>query len=72
MKIYWDYIREKNKLLLNQESLSLVYDSFNNNYLARTPAYRLVLIKSNKNILGKLVKIKITGITQNHFLGELI
>lgn len=72
MQLFNKIIKEKNQQLIGSEQEVLVYDSFGNNYLARTQNYKLVAIKSEKNILGKIVKVKILSLEQNHFLGEII
>lgn len=72
MSIFNKIIKEKNKDLLDSTQSCLVYDKFNNNYLARTQNYKLVVIKSDKNILGKIVKARIIKQEQNHLVGELV
>lgn len=71
MLLFHQLIKEKNKKLIGKIFPCLVYDSFNNNYLARTPEYKLVVIKNKKNILGKIVKVRIIKTEQNHLVGEL-
>src|SRR3989344_22782 len=72
MCLFRKVLLEKNKLWINKPVSVLVYDKFNNNYLARSPEYKLVLFKSQKNLLGKIIKVKIIKTEQNHFIGELI
>jgi len=72
MKLFLNQLKEKNSSLIGKQFNCLVYDSFKTNFLARTQNYKLVLIKSQKNILGKFVKVKITSSEQNHLLGEII
>src|SRR3989344_5871290 len=72
MCLFRKVLLEKNKLWINKPVSVLVYDKFNNNYLARGPEYKLVLFKSQKNLLGKIIKVKIIKTEQNHFIGELI
>jgi tRNA A37 methylthiotransferase MiaB len=71
MNLFNRIIKEKNEKLIDSVQSCLVYDSFNNNYLARTKSYKLVLVKSIKNILGKLVKVRIVKQERNHLVGEL-
>ena len=71
MKLYSRSIRESNKRLLNSIQKSLVYDHFNNHYLARTQNYKLVTFKSEKNLLGKIVNLKIIKTEQNHLVGAI-
>jgi tRNA A37 methylthiotransferase MiaB len=63
---------ENNRARIGKISNCLVYDCFKNNYISHSEDYKLVVLKSNKNILGKIVKIKITNLEQLHLVGDIV
>ena len=62
---------ENNKARIGTTTEALVYDAFKDNFLAHTEDYKLVLLKSNKNILGKILKVKVVKQEQMHLIGEI-
>ena len=63
---------EKNKKFVSKETLVLIDENRGNNYFGKNEYYKTVKIKSNKNILGKLIKVKITEARPFILEGELI
>lgn len=61
-----------NKKLAGEETLVLINENRGDNYFGKNEHYKTIKIKSDKNLLGKLVKVKITE-TQPFILnGELL
>ncbi len=64
---------ENKKKFLNQTLKVLVNKNLSNNLLeARDENYNIVLINGNKNLLGKILEVKIKGIGVHHLIGEII
>ncbi|BBL45529.1 threonylcarbamoyladenosine tRNA methylthiotransferase [Nanobdella aerobiophila] len=64
---------ERNKIWLNWEGYCIIESKGKNDtWIGRNYAYKQILIKSNKNLLGKIVKVKINNITSIDLRGELI
>lgn len=63
---------ENNKARIGKVFSCLVYDSFKDNYLSHAEDYKLVRVKSDKNILGKIIKLRITKQEQMHLVGESV
>jgi len=53
---------EKNKRYLNKKVKILVGYKKKNIYFGRTSSFKLVAIKTNKNLIGQFVDLKITGV----------
>ena len=51
---------EKNKKLVGKKAIVLINENRGKNYFGKNEHYKTIKIKSDKNILGKLVKVKIT------------
>ena len=54
---------EKNKKLIGKETVALINEKNNGTYFGKNENYKTIKIKSKKNILGQLVKVKITEIS---------
>jgi tRNA-2-methylthio-N6-dimethylallyladenosine synthase len=63
---------EKNKKLIGKETLVLINENRDENYFGKNEHYKTVKIKSNKNILGKLAKVKIIEAEAFVLKGEII
>jgi len=50
---------EKNKKLIGKETTVLINESRDENYFGKNEHYKTIKVKSKKNILGKIVKVKI-------------
>ena len=62
---------ENNKKYLN-EIVEVLFDSKKSNRLfGRTKEYKIIEFKSNKNLIGKFVKVKITDITPWKLIGKI-
>ena len=51
---------ERNKKLVGKKAIVLINENRGKNYFGKNEHYKTIKIKSDKNILGKLVKVKIT------------
>jgi len=64
------------KKFLNKEFRVLVdkkgIENFKNTYLARDENYRLFAVASNKNILGKRIKVKVKKPTAHYLISEIL
>jgi len=62
---------EKNKLLVGKEVLVLFNENRGENYFGKDEHYKTIKVKSSKNILGKIVKVKITEAQPFTLKGEI-
>jgi len=62
---------ERNKKWINWEGYVLV-DEKTDNFVGRNQFYKSIVITSNENLFGKVVKVKITGVRPSCLLGKLI
>ena len=53
---------EKNKKLIGKETMVLIDSNRGDYWFGKNEQYKTIKVKSNKNILGKLVKVKITEV----------
>jgi len=60
-----NYLEKEMKVFVDQKG-------FGNTFLARTENYKLVAVKSSKNILGKFVNVKIKKLFPHYLMGEII
>ncbi|MBM3234637.1 TRAM domain-containing protein, partial [Candidatus Pacearchaeota archaeon] len=63
---------EENEKLENSEQEVFVNEKTNSMYFGRTKNYKIVIIKSEKNILGKTIKVRIKQAFSHYFLGEIV
>lgn len=63
---------EKNKGLLGWSGRALITEKTKTGFMGRNFAYKPIVINSDKNVLGKIVDVKIVGATQTALLGEVI
>ena len=63
---------EKNKIFLGKESIVLIDGGKNGAWHGKNSHYKTVQVKSDKNLLGKFVKVKITEALTWSLRGELI
>ncbi|MCX6721802.1 MAG: tRNA (N6-isopentenyl adenosine(37)-C2)-methylthiotransferase MiaB [Candidatus Staskawiczbacteria bacterium] len=63
---------EKNKPLLGKETMVLFNENRGDIYFGKNEHYKTVKVKSSKNILGRLIKVKITEISPFTLVGEII
>jgi len=63
---------EKNKQLIGKEATVLINENREDNYFGKDEYYKTIKVKSSKNILGKLLKVKITEARPFILEGELI
>ncbi len=63
--------KEKTTSLVNTDQEVLVEFCTNNEYIGKTRTNCTVVIKSNKDIIGKIVQVKITGNKIHSLSGEL-
>lgn len=69
-KLHKAISEEDNKKLIGTDQEVLVDDKQGKVYFSRTNNYRIVVIFSEKNILGKLIKVKIKQAQAKYFVGE--
>ena len=73
MKLHLNIAKQNKEKLLNQEVEVLVNEQhLKNNYKSRDGNYNLIIIKSDKNLLGKVVKVKITRILPHYCYAKLV
>jgi len=75
LKIIFDrYAYERNKEWINWEGYAIVESKgkYENTWIARNYAYKQIIVKSDRNILGKTIKVKINNITSVDLRGELL
>ena len=75
LKIIFDrYAYERNKEWINWEGYAIVESKgkYENTWIARNYAYKQIIVKSDRNILGKTIKVKINNITPIDLRGELL
>lgn len=70
-KLHLSISLEENKKLEGKEIEIFVNEKQGNTYFGRTDNYKIVIIKSDKNILGKQVRVKIKQAFSHYFLGEI-
>jgi len=63
---------EKNKRLIGKKMTVLINENRGNNYFGKNEHYKTIKVKSAKNILGNLIKIKITEAQPFILTGEII
>ena len=63
---------EKNKKLVGKELLVLINENRGDDYFGKDEHYKTIKVKSSKNILGKLVKVKITEASPFILKAEII
>lgn len=63
---------ENNKKALGKKSIVLVDSHKNNEWFGKNEHYKTVRIKSEKNLMGKFVSVKITGVMAWSLIGEII
>lgn len=62
---------ENNRKLIGWEGEVLVDEKIKNGFIGRDPFYRPFVIRSNKNILGKFVKVKATDAVYNCLIADI-
>jgi tRNA A37 methylthiotransferase MiaB len=63
---------EINKKLVGKQTIVLINENRGDNYFGKNEHYKTVKIKSGKNILGKLIKVKITEVSPFILTGKVI
>jgi tRNA-2-methylthio-N6-dimethylallyladenosine synthase len=75
-KILTDILKETalthNKKLIGKETIVLFNENRGENYFGKNEYYKTIKVKSDKDILGKLVKVKITEARPFILIGEII
>lgn len=71
-KLHLKIALEKNIKYKEKEMKVFVNEQEGTNCLARNENYKLIVIKSNKKLLGKTIKVKIKQSFSHYLLGELI
>lgn len=71
-KLHLKISLENNKKLEGKEILVFVSEQQGTNCLARDENYRLVIIRTEKNLLGKKVKVKIIRAFPHYLLGKML
>ncbi|MCX8193860.1 MAG: tRNA (N(6)-L-threonylcarbamoyladenosine(37)-C(2))-methylthiotransferase [Candidatus Pacearchaeota archaeon] len=72
MKFHNKIAVEKNKKFVNKEMRVLIDEKgFGNSLLGRSGNYKLVVVKSKENLLGKFVDVKITGFKYHYLIGKI-
>jgi threonylcarbamoyladenosine tRNA methylthiotransferase CDKAL1 len=73
MKLHLDICKENQKEYENWDGEVLVDSKgFNNTYLARSDNYKLFAVKSDKDIIGKKVRVKVIKTFPHYLISELI
>lgn len=73
LKLHNQITLEINKSLIGQEFDCLVDEkSFDDFYVCRSDSYRMIMLKSKDNILGKKVKVKIFDATMHWLMGKIV
>ncbi len=72
MEMHKKISKEKMKQYLGREVVALVDKKQNNKFFARDTNYRLLELNTGKELLGKFIKAKITGVRHHHFLASYI
>ncbi|MCK5023447.1 MAG: tRNA (N(6)-L-threonylcarbamoyladenosine(37)-C(2))-methylthiotransferase [Candidatus Aenigmarchaeota archaeon] len=67
-------VREQNKKWISKECTILVNEKgkTKNQYVGRNESYKPVVVESEKNIMGKFVKVKITDSDFTHLSAEIV
>ncbi len=65
---------ERNKIWINWEGYAIVESKgkYENTWIARNYAYKQIIVKSDRNLLGKIIKVKIENITPIDLRGKII
>jgi len=63
---------EKNKKLIGKKTIVLINENRDDNYFGKNEHYKTIKVKSDKNILGQLIKVKITEARPFILVGEVI
>jgi len=65
--------RERNKIWLGWEGYCIVEDKGKgNSWICRNYAYKQIIVKSDENLLGKIIKVKIEGVTAVDLRAKII
>jgi len=73
MKLHNEIALEKNDKLIGNIIKAIVDEhGFQNTWLARDENYKLIAFKSNENLLGKIVSLKIIKARGHYLIGEMI
>lgn len=62
---------DRNKKSVGRETLVLFNENRGDNYFGKSEQYKTIKVKSEKNLLGKLIKVKITEVSPFILKGEL-
>ena len=71
-KLHLKSALEENKKLEGKEIEVFVNEQQGTSCFSRTDSYKIVILKSEKNILGKIIKVKIKQAFPHYLLGEII
>jgi tRNA-2-methylthio-N6-dimethylallyladenosine synthase len=75
-KILTDVLKQtalaKNKKLLGKETVVMINEKKNNIYFGKNEHYKTVKVFSSKDIVGKLVKVKIISVAPFTLTGEIV
>jgi len=73
MSLHLSINEEKNKKFIGKIENVLVYDKgWEGTFLARDKDYRQIIVKSEKNILNRFIKVKITEAKPHYLIGRII
>jgi len=70
-KLHLSLSLEKNKKLEGKEIEVFVNEKTGNTYFSRTRNYKIVIIKTDKKLLGRTIKVRIKQAFSHYFLGEI-
>lgn len=71
-KLHLSLSLEENKKLEGKELEVFVNEKSGTTYFSRTENYKIVIIKSEKKLLGRTIKVRIKKVFSHYLLGEIV